>query len=98
MYSIPIIPSIKNRRAKTNIKVNLESYKYDQDLISVLIGSLLGDAHGELRGNVRFIFKQSATHISYLLWLHPFFVSRGLCNLLTPEIKYLKGRVFFPKI
>jgi ubiquinol-cytochrome c reductase cytochrome b subunit len=62
-------------------------YPNDDDLISVIIGSLLGDSHGEFRGNVRFTFKQSAIHLDYLLWLHNFFAVRGLCNSLEPEVK-----------
>jgi len=80
------------RRARTNLNsMTKTNYPEDTDLISVIIGSLLADANGELRGNVRFCFKQSAKHSGYLLWLHDFFAICGLCNSLLPEIKTLLG-------
>jgi hypothetical protein len=38
------------------------------DIISLLVGSLLGDAHGErlASGSVRFTFKQSVIHKDYI--------------------------------
>lgn len=60
----------------------------DKDVISVLVGSLLGDSHGESRhNNVRFTFKQGAINKNYLLWIHDFFAKRGLCSSLIPSIK-----------
>jgi ubiquinol-cytochrome c reductase cytochrome b subunit len=67
------------------------SYPSDNDLISVIFCSLLGDSYGEFRGNVRFCFKQSSIHSDYLFWLHDFFAIRGLCNSLQPIVKSLVG-------
>jgi hypothetical protein len=41
---------------------------HHEDIISVLVGSLLGDGHGERlsNGGVRFTFKQSDIHKDYL--------------------------------
>nr|YP_002274320.1 LAGLIDADG endonuclease [Blastocladiella emersonii]ABB78013.1 LAGLIDADG endonuclease [Blastocladiella emersonii] len=59
----------------------------DNDVTSVLVGGLLGDSHCELRhGNARFTFKQGAIHKSYLLWLHSFFSTRGLCSTVIPDV------------
>ena len=61
---------------------------HHEDIISVLVGSLLGDGHGERlsNGGVRFTFKQSDIHKDYLFWLYYFFNSRGYCNNNIPVI------------
>ena len=57
------------------------------DVISVIFGSLLGDAHGEKRASgTRICFFQEAKNISYLLYLHNFFSTKGYCNPEIPEI------------
>lgn len=49
------------------------------DIISVIIGSLLGDARGNVRtiNGTRFFFKQSDKHEKSLLYLYNFFYERG---------------------
>jgi hypothetical protein len=37
------------------------------DILSILFGSLLGDAHAEKKSGTRITFYQEATHMSYLL-------------------------------
>lgn len=38
------------------------------DVLSIIVGSMLGDCHGEMRsGSTRFCFSQSGIHIDYLL-------------------------------
>ena len=59
---------------------------HNEEVISVLIGSLLGDAHAERlpSGGVRFRFKQSIIHKEYLFYLFEFFRNRGYCNNNLP--------------
>lgn len=59
---------------------------HNEDIISVLIGSLLGDSTAERlsSGGVRFRFRQSIKHKDYLFWLYNFFNSRGYCNNNLP--------------
>lgn len=61
--------SILQRRTRTNMEASVkESYPNDTDLISVIVGNLLGNVYGEFRGNnVIFCFKQSNIHADYLL-------------------------------
>jgi len=67
------------------LKVIADAYKKDPDLISVLIGTLLGDSSIEKRGNsARMELKQGIVHKDWLLWLHSFIASRGLCNTTQP--------------
>ena len=62
---------------------------HNKDVISIIFGSLLGNAKGEknLLGIVtKFNFSQEAVHIKYLLFLHKFFSELGYCNLELPII------------
>lgn len=59
------------------------------DILSIIFGSLLGDAHAEKRsdnGGTRISFYQESTHVTFLLWLHNFFSIRGYCNSIIPSI------------
>ena len=61
---------------------------HDKDIISVIIGSLLGDSYGSkiyVEGT-RFCFRQSIIHKEYLFWLYWFFNSRGYCSNLEPRL------------
>lgn len=67
---------------------------HDKDVISVIIGSLLGDSYGSKRyvEGTRFCFRQSIVHEEYLFWLYRFFNTRGYCSNLEPRLytRYLK--------
>jgi hypothetical protein len=60
---------------KNNLAFILPNYKassrigpHNEDIISVLVGSLLGDSYAERlkNGGVRFIFRQKVAHKDYL--------------------------------
>ena len=60
------------------------------DIISMLIGSLLGDGHLEKRKKgvgTRFKFEQSSDNIEYLMWFHSYLSQRGYCNTNKPKLK-----------
>lgn len=58
------------------------------DVLSVLIGNLLGDGHGEQRsGNPRFTQQVPNGHLEYLYWQHAFYSYRGYCSMIKPIIK-----------
>ena len=61
---------------------------HNKDVISVIIGSLLGDAYGNKRfvEGTRICFRQSIIHKEYLFWLYQFFNNRGYCSNLEPRI------------
>ena len=61
-------------------------HKYQ--VLCVLIGSLLGDAHMERDGNgSRFCFYQKKEHIEYILWLHSILLVNGYCMENLPQIQ-----------
>lgn len=55
---------------------------HDKNVISVIIGSLLGGGYAERlnSGGVKFRFRQSIAHKDYIFWLYNFFNSRGYCS------------------
>lgn len=74
---------------------------HDQDVISVIVGSLLGDSYanrrstplgGDLRlclrsvEGTRLCYRQSSIHKDYLFWLYNFFYTRGYCSNLEPRM------------
>lgn len=60
---------------------------HNVDVVSVIVGSLLGDAYGYKRTSegVRLCFRQSIIHKDYLFLLYNLFFSRGYCSSLTPR-------------
>ena len=74
---------------------------HNLDVISILVGNLLGDGSAEQRnklGGVRFSLHMSQKNREYLNWLHKYFSSRGYCN--SDTIKYkkqigLKGKIYY---
>jgi hypothetical protein len=71
------------------------------DIISIIVGSVLGDSHLEKRSNgigTRIIFEQSNKNVEYLMWFHSYLSTRGYCNINKPKLKIRirkKGEIFF---
>ena len=83
-YTIPFI----RPRTKANERIG----PHDEDVTSVIIGSMLGDCHGEKHGNgSRFRFQQEDSHMEYFIWIHKFFKLRGYCSETGPKIKTRSG-------
>lgn len=64
-------------------------------ILSIITGSLLGDAHAEYRSNgrgTRISFYQEAAHLSYIHWLHSIVSNHGYCNPMTPKTFTRLGR------
>jgi hypothetical protein len=61
---------------------------HNNDIVSVIIGSLLGDGHCNKRiiEGCRICIRQSSIHIEYLFWLYDFFYIRGYCSNLKPRL------------
>ena len=69
---------------------------HNQDVVSVIVGSLLGDSYANRRSveGTRICYRQSSIHKDYLFWLYNFFYTRGYCTNLEPRMytKLLKHR------
>jgi len=81
-------PLLKNNLAfiLPNYKANSRIGPHNNDIISVLVGSLLGDGHAEIlnSGGVIFKFSKRAEHKDYLFGLYNFFNTRGYCSNNLP--------------
>jgi ubiquinol-cytochrome c reductase cytochrome b subunit len=66
---------------------------HNYDILSIIFGSLLGDAQAEKHGNGnRITFYQENTHKYYLLWLHNLISSKGYCNENIPVLQTRLGK------
>jgi len=62
---------------------------HNKDVLSIIFGSLLGDAHAEKRLNgmgTRISFFQEDSHVEYILFLHKMLSEYGYCNSKKPVI------------
>jgi hypothetical protein len=62
---------------------------HNTDVLSIIFGSLLGNAYGEKRLlsiGTRFNFSQEAVHVEYILFLHKLLSDLGYCNSKLPTI------------
>lgn len=60
---------------------------HNEDIISVIMGSILGDSYAEKHGEgTRFTFQQEESNMEYLVWFHKFFVERGYCSDIKPKV------------
>lgn len=73
-----------------NFKASKRIGPHNSDVISVLVGSLLGQGKAERlkSGGIRFIIQQPIRHKTYLLWLYKFFNDKGYCTNNLPIIYY----------
>nr|YP_010714076.1 hypothetical protein P2X57_mgp26 [Fuscoporia gilva]WDD39639.1 hypothetical protein [Fuscoporia gilva] len=80
----------KDKKMKVN---KLTSYQrigpHNIDILSIIIGSVLGDTQLEKRSNglgTRILFEQSNKNVEYLMWFHNYLSSRGYCNPNKPKL------------
>ena len=75
------------RSFHTKVRASKRIGPHNEDVLSVIVGSLLGDCYGSRRSieGTRFSYKQSIVHKEYLFWLFNFFYTRGYCSNLKPR-------------
>jgi hypothetical protein len=77
------------RKFHTNfVKAKNRIGPHDKDILSLIIGLLLGDGHCNKRiiEGCRICIRQSSIHKEYLFWLYAFFFIRGYCSNLKPRL------------
>ena len=98
-FSLPL--HISKQLNKTRITSLERIGPHNIDIISIIIGSLLGDGHLEKRKRgigTRIKFEQSNKNVEYLMWFHSYFSTRGYCNINKPELKKRirkNGEIYF---
>lgn len=66
---------------------------HNQEVISVIIGSLLGDSCVEKYGEgTRINFQKEESNMEYLMWFHKFFSERGYCSKIKPKFEKRIGK------
>jgi len=97
--------SLQNQRRYyhiSNIRAINRIGPHNEDVLSVIIGSLLGDAYANKRSGegIRICYRQSCQHKEYLFWLYTFFYNRGYTSNLQPRqytrtIKSKEGKIYY---
>lgn len=72
----------------TRVKAASRIGPHNLDVISVIVGSLLGDCYANKRSveGTRLCYRQSIVHKDYLFLLYNFFFARGYCSNLEPRM------------
>jgi len=83
-----------NKTFHTKVRASNRIGPHNEEVISVIIGSLLGDSYLSARTieGTRFSYRQSQVHKDYLFWLYEFYYSRGYCSNLKPIMYTRKFR------
>lgn len=77
----------------SNISTKKRIGNHNKDVISVLVGNLLGDGFAEKRSNAtRFQIHMSNKNAEYIFKLHSFFKEKGYCSLEKPKVKKQIGK------
>lgn len=72
---------------------------HNEEILSIIVGSLLGDAHAEKRSlglGTRISFYQEHSHVEYIYYLHSLLSSKGYCTASLPKTSTrlgIKGKV-----
>jgi hypothetical protein len=85
----PIYLNKNNQPKVSRLKSINRIGPHNKDVISIIFGSLLGEAYGEKRllgVGTRFSFSQEASHVKYLMFLHKLLSELGYCNPNLPVI------------
>lgn len=85
-----IIKHCEKRSEVTNFTEPLNN-----EILSIIYGSLLGDASAEKRKGgkgTRIVFYQESSHVEYLLYLHRLVANLGYCNTNIPKITTRLGK------
>ena len=72
----------------TKIKCIYRIGPHNNNIVSIIFGSLLGDAHAEKRSlglGTRISFFQEHTHVNYVYYLHNLMSKQGYCNSILPK-------------
>lgn len=89
-----IIINFTNSKIARRLPATSRVGPHNQDILSIIFGSLLGDSHAERRptGNgTRISFVQEANHKEYLLWLHTLISNLGYTSPTIPKIQTRLG-------
>jgi len=100
--SLNLFPTQRRYYHISNIRAINRIGPHNEDIISVITGSILGDAYANKRSGegVRICYRQSIQHKEYLFWLYDFFYNRGYTSNLQPRqytrtIRTKEGKIYY---
>ena len=87
LLSINLLSCLNSRQFHTKVRSYKRIGPHNLDVISVLVGCLLGDAvkSKSVVQSTSFRFRQSARHKDYFFFLYDFFFTRGYCTDSGPR-------------
>ena len=97
IYYFNLIPILTLDKFKSHQRIG----PHDINILSFMLGSLLGDSHLEKRINLigsRLKVVLCHDNVEYLMWFHKFYSERGYCSPIKPKLYRKikkKGKVFF---
>lgn len=104
IYNLIFSLNFKINKSFSNIKnknyiLNNRIGPHNIDILSLIIGSTLGDTQLEKRNKLtRIIFEQSNRNVEYLMWFHNYLTSRGYCSNKIPKLHKnikQKGEIYY---
>jgi ubiquinol-cytochrome c reductase cytochrome b subunit len=96
-YNLNYFSTFNTKKLKSTERIG----PHNIDIISIIMGSTLGDTHLEKRNKgigTRIIFEQSNKNVEYLMWFYNYFSSRGYCSSQLPKLHIRikqKGEVLY---
>jgi ubiquinol-cytochrome c reductase cytochrome b subunit len=88
--------SVEISKISNNIPIRFRGWgPHNYDILSIIFGSLLGDASAEKRikgVGTHITFYQEDSHYKYILWLHNYFKYRGYCSENLPILSTRLGK------
>lgn len=94
-----LVVNLTTGKIYTKIKGIYRIGPHNKDIMSIIFGSLLGDAHAEKRVlgiGTTISFYQEESHLKYIYFLHSILSKAGYCNKKIPEAKKrlgIKGKI-----
>lgn len=81
---------LNNSKIRSNNRIG----PHNIDIISIIIGSLLGESYGERRkeNGTRITRSQSSKNKEYIYWIHKYIAERGYCSTKIPKMKRSIGK------
>jgi len=81
------------------IRSNNRIGPHNIDVLSLILGSMLGDSTAEKHGKgTRIILQQENNNVEYLIWFHKYLAKRGYCSSTKPKLLIRtdkKGKIRF---
>ena len=81
-----LICKVGGLKGMQKMRANRRIGPHNKDVISIMVGSLLGDGYAERRrGGIRLTIQQESSNVAYIMWFHKNLAERGYCKEDKPK-------------